>query len=56
MDDGSAKSKIAKMEFKYFAIDINKYFEQNLSTCNSKEQLQLVVVTLNCEGMIGSFF
>lgn len=52
--DGSAESKITKVEFKYFAIDINKTFEQSFITCYSKEHLQMVVISLHCNGMIGN--
>lgn len=51
MSDGSAESKITEVEF---AIDINKTFEQSFSTCNSKEHLQMVVLSLHCNGMIGN--
>lgn len=53
VSDGSAESKITEVEFKYFAIDIYKTFEQSFSTCNSKEHLQMVVLSLHCNGMIG---
>lgn len=54
VDDSSAESKITKVELKNFATDINKSFEQSFSTCNSRENLQMVVLSLNCNGMIGN--
>lgn len=40
---------------KYFATDVNKSFEQSFTTCNSREHLQTVELSMNCEWLIGNF-
>lgn len=56
VQDVAAEAKITKVQFKYFASDVNKSFEQSFTQCHSNKHLQSMELNIICEGIIGNCF